>query len=164
MDVDGKEADISDLGDLNFSLLDWTITIWTAEDEFSHFEPSKKELVGPSINQIRDYISEFIFYCKCMEKLKITTPNNSYIVGLEFHENGLPLISLFLLHTGKIRVVASALDEIVCDLNSIPSQESILRLLLLFYQLPLIDVELEPETEGMSYLSESFHSHLESMK
>ena len=34
MDVDGKEADLSDLGDLKISLLDWTISIWTAEDEF----------------------------------------------------------------------------------------------------------------------------------
>ena len=164
MDVDSKEADISDLGDLNFSLLDWTIIIYTAEDEFSHFEPGEKELVSPPVDQMRDYISEFIFYCKCMEKLKIMPNNNSMIVGLEFHENRTPLISLFLLHNGKIQVVAEALDSIICDLNSIPSQESILRLLLLFYQLPLIDVELEPETEGMSLLSETFHSHLESMK
>ena len=99
-----------------------------------------------------------------MEKLKIMPNNNSMIVGLEFHENGAPLISLFLLHNGKIQVEAEALDDIKCDLNSIPSQESILRLLLLFYQLPLLDVELEPETQGMSLLSESFHSHLESMK
>ena len=156
------------LGDAGVSFVDWTIAIESYDLEYSPFEPSEKKLDSPSFIQMMDFVSEFIFYCECMKKLK-TIPNanqklNEDIVGLVFHENETPIIELGLQRSGKISVFAEAYNSINCDLSSIPSKESILELLSLFYQIPLGYPEIEPDTDGLSLLSNEFISYLESMK
>tara|TARA_Y100001980_G_C14448928_1_gene233264 strand:- start:226 stop:735 length:510 start_codon:yes stop_codon:yes gene_type:complete len=161
-------GDTLDLGDVEISFVDWTIQIASFDLEFSPFEPIEKDLDSPSFIQMMDFISEFIFHCECMKKLK-TIPNdnptlNEIIVELVFHENECPIISLCLLRSGKVHIDASARDSIFVGLTSIPSKESILKLLSLFYQIPLGSPEIELDTDGLFPLSHEFITHLENMK
>jgi hypothetical protein len=178
MEGNGNQPGTIDFGDAEISFIDWTVEFCAYELEYSHFEPTKKVVTSPSLQQLKDFISEFLFYSKSAQKLKVN-PHviteldalgepflGSSIVELAFHENEAPMIILVLLDTGKIRIECMALDMCNWDLNLIPSELEILELLILFYQIPLGEPEIEPDTDGLSLLvdAEEFRSHLHSLE
>jgi len=157
-------------GEIDISLIDWIIEIEAYEEEFSRFQSTQRSHNNPSIVQLREFISEFIFYYGMQKKLKpfsgAIPAKDVEIVALSLSEHGsVPMISISLQHNGKLHVEAEAWDTVDADLNSMPSQELLLQLLLLFYQVPLGEIEEEPATDGLSILSESkeFILHLESL-
>ena len=177
MEEDRNQPGRIDFGDPEISFIDWTVELCAYELEYSHFEPTKKVLKSPSVQQLKDFISEFLFYSESVQKLKVIPhvitelddlgepfPGSS-IVELAFHENKAPMIILVLLNTGKIRIECMALDMCNLDLDLIPSELEILELLILFYQIPLGDPEIEPDTDGLSLLvdAEEFRSYLRTL-
>ena len=178
MEGNGNQPGTIDFGDAEISFIDWTVEFCAYDLEYSHFEPSKKVQKSPSVQQLKDYISEFLFYSESAQKLKLIPHETnelddlgepvigSSIVELAFHEDEAPIIILILLNTGKILIECRALDMCNLPLDLIPSESCILKLLILFYQIPLGDPELDPDTDGLSLLvdAEEFRSHLHSLE